>query len=90
MKSTHVAPFKHVPDEQPPFVVVDVDVDVTLVVDVAVVVVVVEVEVELVVRVLVRVDVAVVVVVLVVGSAISHRTPENPATHEQLNPYGRA
>ena len=85
MKSTHVAPFKHVPDEQPPFVVVDVDVDVTLVVDV-------EVEVELVVRVLVRVDVdvIVVVVVLVVGSAISHRTPENPATHEQLNPYGRA
>ena len=53
MKSTHVAPFKHVPDEQPPFVVLDVDVDVTLVVDVEVVVVVVEVKVELVVRVLV-------------------------------------
>ena len=81
MKSTHVAPFKHVPDEHPPFVVVDVDVDVTLVVDV-------EVEVILVVRVLVRVDVdvVVVVVVLVVGSAISHRTPEKPALHEQLNP----
>jgi len=65
VKSTHVAPFKHVPDEQPVLAVVTV----VLVVDVTLVV---------------RVPVVVVV------RLFSHRTPENPATHEQLNPYGRA